>query len=204
MSVTTNKTQVTSASERDEPPILERGWTGFGRNYFHCLGTDPWSEVPQESQALGEGGPYSWGIDESEVTPFSENSDESSTTANPLLLAYRNTQEIPNKPKTKKDTKNNKKQLPLLADIAGTQIAPAACSSAASYFLSGTRHNRIVTLGTIHGRIMNPVLEDIQNKQQQLIRTQIRSIGAVFVFLDIQKQSELHCLRNGMTFWRKV
>ena len=171
MSISTQKSKASTTTKGSNgQPQLQRGWTGFGRNYFHSLGTEPWHEVPQEeSRAFGEGGPYSWGIDALETTAANENSNTAtSDTNNPLLVAYRYTSEIPSKPKRKKDN-NNKKQQPQqpLPDEAGLQIAPAACSSAASYFLSGSRHNRIITLGTIHGRIMNPVLEAIQNKQQQ-------------------------------------
>ena len=171
MSVSTqqSKASTTAAAGSNGQPKLQRGWTGFGRNYFHSLGTEAWPEVPQE-ESRGEGGPYSWGILETTTTSNENNSTAGTSDHNPLLVAYRYTSEIPSKVKRKKDTQNkiNKKQQPQqpLPDEAGFQIAPAACSSAASYFLSGSRHNRITTLGTIHGRIMNPVLEAIQNKQQ--------------------------------------
>ena len=151
---------------------------------------DPqWSDVPQESSDIvGEGGPYySWGVDENNnnnddstdngiaisTTDGDNNNDNytkdpaatttastsiSVSTYNRPLVAYQHTAEIPSKPKRSKKASNNKTQQK--PDVK--QVAPAACSSAASFFLSGSRHNRITTFGTIHGRVMNPVLESAQ------------------------------------------
>ncbi|CAB9529356.1 RCC1 and BTB domain-containing protein 2 [Seminavis robusta] len=118
---------------------MTRGWIGFGRNYFHTLGAERWHDLPPDSH---KDELYSWGL-----------TDEGAVDS--VIEAYQYTKEIPDKRKREKSDNNN------------DQLVPAACSSACSFFLSGARHNRIMMLGTIHGHVMNPILEEQQFKNNQ-------------------------------------
>ena len=157
---------MTPSSNQSKP--FQRGWVGFGYNYFQNLGYELYQEIPKEALAddtdakvnanNNVNDPYTWGISESSINNNNNNNDSSHggkekqeqihsqhCSSKPLkdyqIQAYQYTKEIPAKPKKA---------------VTDGQIAPAACSSAATIFLSGERHNRIITRGTIHGRVMDP------------------------------------------------
>lgn len=125
---------------------IPRGWIGFGRNYFHNLGSETCRLLPVDN-----GDPYSWGVVENENESPSKENNGGRGIFKSAGRPFQYHKEIPKK--LKGGTK--------ISTMDG-QIAPAACSSAATYFLSGSKHNRITSLGTVHGHVMNPILEEAQ------------------------------------------
>jgi len=163
--------KTTNNNGQEKVQAQQRGWFGFGRNYFYPLGLEEWNDYQKSS---GDDD-YSWGIEESAASKDTTSSGDDDEAANPTssssslnpLLAYQYTTEIPNKPKNNKSNSNkNSKQHPTI-NHEYQIVAPAACSSAASFFLSGSRHNRITMMGTIHGRVMNPLLEQQSNNNNK-------------------------------------